>query len=337
MTDKVPFRAPQEPQETPPVRAFPPGFKHEEVLVTPEMARRYLETMHVNRSKSRVEIDVMADNLTEGEFYPEISPVFFDGADRAYDGQHRFRAIVNTGLPAWMLFVRGVREEAAEYIDTGRRRTYADSQKINGVVSFKQQSTLARALALYAKYGLAGIRNPSGYAVTRSEMDKWVDAPGMLEAIRKADGLYRTLGSNPTVAAYAIMRTGIGMDPDGFWETVRSGDNLVKNDPAKTLRDWIMKGRRTDGRAKADPRLMNLFAFTTTWNKHVLGQSYQKVSPSFERKGPRGDLVFPAANVPDFLALDPAERARQLKELRDAYGHLKSLRQVTGDDEQQET
>lgn len=315
-------------------RGFPPGFRTEKALVTPELAKELLATMHRNRTKSRMEVGLQEENLRNDSWWPEISPVFMDddpGSPRSYDAQHRLQAVVNTGISAWMLLIYGVRPEAAEYIDTGRKRTYADMLRMNEVPDYKRQSVLAKYLALYegapelkiAGYGIEGIRQPGRYPVSQSAKDAHLNTDRTVKSIHVGEALYRAVRANPSWASYAAARTGQldehgEWQPSPFWEKVRSGEHLEAGDPALALWKWFANGQKRD-RRPADKRLMEIYAYATAWNKYVTGANYQRVNPVFERRRD-GSLFFPAANVPDFLPPDAPAMTRS--QLRTAYATL---------------
>lgn len=308
----------------------PDHIRHEWSLVTPDDAQQYLDTMHANRSQSKLEKGVLAGNLEEGNWFGAISVVFFDDSTpmRAWDGQHRFEAVIAAGLPAWMQFVIGVTEQEAEYIDTGRPRSRADWYGMTGVVDSNRRAVLSRALGLYYKYGVEGTRQPSALVLTPAEQDKWVTAAGTAEAVRAGNALRAAIGVNHGYAAYAVFLTAARdadgnvtqLDPDGFWESVRSGVGLQDGDPALTLRNFMIRSNKS-GRLPADERLMQHYLLATAWNKHVLGQQWSKPSPRFEVKGTTGKKVFPASQVPDFLPLDA--RTRHIGQLRGAYNAVR--------------
>lgn len=301
---------------------FPSHVKTEMVLVTPQDAQRYIDTMHANRSVSRIGVEVMRENLEAGTFYPAISPVYFDDEGCAWDGKHRFEAIVASGQSAWLLFIRGVTAKEAECIDTGRARSYADSLKISNVPEYARRAVLANIMAKHTKFGIDGVRNPSGFPVTRAQLDAWIDAPGVTDAIKAGKALYRATGANPSWSAYAILRTmRPGQEIHPFWEDVRTGANLSSGNPALTLNHWLMQRSRRD-RRPADRRLMELYAYATAWNKFVLGQRLASFRPTFERRRD-GTLFFPSASVPDFLPEDPGERKAALATMREAFGYVK--------------
>lgn len=295
------------------VSPFPSHITVEMTLVTPADAKRYLATMHANRSKSKLDIGVQKENLLSGTFFGGISPVYVDDADRAWDGQHRFEAIAETGISAYLLFIRGVTPEEAEYIDTGRKRSYADVLRMGGVQDYKRQSVLVKYIALYEHYGVDGIRAPGRFPVAQEAKNAHLNTDAVIKSIHAGMGLYRATGCNDSVASYAVWRTG-ETAPDGtftvhpFWESVRTGAGLVKDDPALTLRNYLMSGSRRSRYAK-DRRVLELFAEANAWNKFVTGQRYAKVNPPYSKK-PNGDLYFAAADVPDFLPKNAGTMSR---------------------------
>jgi hypothetical protein len=321
--DSKPAVRPSEVQDPP----FPSHIKAEYVLVTPELAAHYRdkEVMHANRTQSKLDTSVLAAMMTEGNFYPDISVVYFDADDRPWDGNHRFGAVIESGLPQWMLFIRGVREEATEYIDTNRKRTYGDNLRRNGVSDYSRVAVVARMMALYAKFGIEGIRSPSQRPVTAAEKDAWLEAPGLYESIRKAENLARAVRANASLVAYTMWQTArydpdgtVTVDPDGFWESVRTGAGLEERDPALTLNKQLLKGApKQNYTAAVDPRLMELYLLGTAWNKHVRGESWSRPNPVFDVK-PGGAKVFPSSQVPELLPF----RRPALTELQAAYARV---------------
>lgn len=310
---------------------FPAQLKPEIVLVTPADAGRYLAAMHANRVPSKIDTSVMEMNLKEGTFFPGISVVYFDDGDpeleedRPWDGQHRFQAVVNTRVPAYMIFVRGISEEESAYIDTGRRRMFSDSLRIEDVQGYSRQAPLARLMAIYEHHGIEGVRSPSRVALTQPQMRAYVDSPLAHEAIIAASGIHRHCGGNETLLAYSLLRTAdrddptkefplgkpVQLDPDGFWEKVRTGEQMVHGDPALTLNKYLMRGK-IRSRKPADMRLMQLYALASAWNKHVLNQEYRSVTPRFEVRASTGDTYFPGSSVPDFIPADTEEKAKRM-------------------------
>lgn len=298
-------------------------------LVTPEMATHYLETMHVNRAESKLETGLMAALMEEENFFGEISPVYFDDGHpmRAWDGQHRFQAIIDTGLAEELTFIIGVPDVMAQYIDRGRARTQADSNRMRGVIDYKKKTVLARMLSLYYKFGIEGIRDPNRRVLTPKEQDAFTLHPALPEIIRLADGLWAKTGMTMSHAAYALFLTAerdehgniVKVDPDGFWHDVLNGygpDWGIGN-PAFTLHAWLTRASK-QGRQPADARLMSLYMITTAWNKHITfnprlaSTHWSKPAPKFEQRfnhrTQKMDKFFPGSSVPDFLPLNARQR-----------------------------
>jgi hypothetical protein len=339
---RVQVNDPSHPLMNPP---FPSHVRWEIVKVTPADAQRYLDTMHTNRIPSKLETAVMEQNLRDGTFFPAISPVYFDdgdpelGLDRAWDGQHRFKAIADTGIPAYLQFIRGITAEEADHVDTGRRRAFADNLRRHEVWDYKRQAVVARYLANYYTHGLEAVRNMSKYPVTQDQQRAYVDSPGIEEAIKMAASIYRTVGGNEPLLAYSMLRTAewgksldpevpglrelVKFDPDGFWGSVRSGENLKQGDPAKTLRDWLMKGR-VRSRRPADQRLMMAYCLSTAWNAHVQGRSLSRFQPPFEKRAHTGESYFPSSAVQDYIQL--GAEPELLSRLRNARNQLERER-----------
>jgi hypothetical protein len=312
---------------------FPDHIKLSVELVTPKRARWLKQEQHKNRHISRLEVGTLAAIIEEGNWYPEISPVYVDANGTPYDGQHRFDAIIETGKPQYVVFISGVREKAAEFIDTVRRRTHSDWLRMNDVPDYARRAVVSRMLALYAKYGIDGIRNPSSMVLTPSEKDAWVLADGMEEAVRAGTALNRGAKANASYAAYAVFQTmtseivepgvrELVVDADGFWESVRTGAGLREGDPALTLRNNLMTGTaHTSKVGKVDPRLYELYLLATAWNKHVLGERWGKPAPKFEERN--GQKFFPASNIPEFLPLSTRKR---ISDFKDAHAALQNAR-----------
>lgn len=277
---------------------FPSHIKTQFEFVTPDEAQHYLDTMHKNRTKSQISVDVHTDNLTEGTFFPAISPVFLDADHRPWDGQHRFRAIVESGVGAWLNFVIGVTPEEARFIDTGRKRTMGDSLSIDGVIDANKRASVARLMAVYDRHGMDGIRNSSRSAVTDAQVRSFVETEEMGHAVRRAASARAAIGVSPTYFGYAMLRT----DPySSFWESVISGEDLAAGHPALTLRNWYIA--TSTARTNVNPasqKMVELFALTRCWNAWVKGQELHRVTPHYDTTA-TGRRVFKADHVPDFL------------------------------------
>lgn len=123
------------------------GINISEELITPDKARKYLETMGYNRPLSHKHVNNLAFAMTEKKFYLSPHGIVFDEDGRLSDGQHRLHAIIKSNIPQRMLVCRDVPRETSNTMDRGKKRllvdvlTYqGDTRKISnshfGVVKF---------------------------------------------------------------------------------------------------------------------------------------------------------------------------------------------------------
>ena len=107
--------------------------------------------------------------LKLGKWFPEVSPVFFDKEGIPWDGQHRFMAIVRTGISAYIVAIRGVSPEAAESLDNGRKRSISDAIHINhpDLPKSSTRGATLDALAKYASFGAQGFVSSPPWPVKR--------------------------------------------------------------------------------------------------------------------------------------------------------------------------
>lgn len=100
--------------------------------VSPELAKKYLETNHLdqrsisNRAVSQYAADMKKGLWTAGN--GEAIKISCEGT--LIDGQHRMKAIVNSGLTVKMLICRGVFEDNMATIDNGKPRNIGDMLEI---------------------------------------------------------------------------------------------------------------------------------------------------------------------------------------------------------------
>lgn len=95
-------------------------------MVSPAMARTYLETNVNNRTKRGWWVSGLANMIKRGEWIPTHQGVAFSKSGRLIDGQHRLEAIIESNISVEMLVVTDVREDAYKVLDNGVKRTMAD-------------------------------------------------------------------------------------------------------------------------------------------------------------------------------------------------------------------
>ena len=93
-----------------------------EVLVTPEMAKKILETQNKsNRKLIKSDVDKYALDMSSGNFVGGTCISFFQDGSLA-DGQHRLHAVVQSGVAILFVFVFNIDEKAKLVLNLGRKQ-----------------------------------------------------------------------------------------------------------------------------------------------------------------------------------------------------------------------
>ena len=94
-------------------------MKVEQVLITPILAQKLLDSSKGNRSIRKMRVDGYAKQMASGEWHDngDTVRVYADGC--LQDGHHRLAAIVKSGVPMRTILVTGITKEAALTVDKG--------------------------------------------------------------------------------------------------------------------------------------------------------------------------------------------------------------------------
>lgn len=95
-------------------------------IITPEMAKVWLEKNIGNRPLHAVHVKRLADAITSNQFVLTHQGVAFDSDGTLIDGQHRLSAIVQANKAVQMLVFRGLPTATREKIDNGKPRNVAN-------------------------------------------------------------------------------------------------------------------------------------------------------------------------------------------------------------------
>jgi len=110
----------------------PTNMHHEYMVVTPELAKKWLSTNDRNRMPTKRELKKVEYDLIHGEFHLTHQAIAIDPNGILFDGQHRLMAIVNTGIAAPLTVAFNAPRNTK--IDIGTRRTCKQSMYMAGAV-----------------------------------------------------------------------------------------------------------------------------------------------------------------------------------------------------------
>lgn len=115
-------------------------------LVTPEFAANILaNSNNCNRNQSDTSWAHYAQLLKEGKWTHD-SEICFDVNEQLIDGQHRLKAIVETGISQELTIAKDLPVEARHNIDTGKLRSTKDTLDM---VKCKNSAAVASGIMLY--------------------------------------------------------------------------------------------------------------------------------------------------------------------------------------------
>lgn len=99
-------------------------------LITPEVAKQYLETNTNNRQVRSTHVRTLASDMTSGTYHVTHQGIAFHEDGSLCDGQHRLLAVVESEVHVWMLVTRGLPRIAQSAIDDHARRTASDALRL---------------------------------------------------------------------------------------------------------------------------------------------------------------------------------------------------------------
>ena len=80
-------------------------------IITPDIARKLLQNNKKNRPIVRNNLDLLCNELLNGNFKLNGETIKISNLGNVLDGQHRLIAVVRTGVPIETMIVYGLNEE----------------------------------------------------------------------------------------------------------------------------------------------------------------------------------------------------------------------------------
>lgn len=227
-------------------------MKVEQVLITPILAQKLLDSSKGNRSIRKMRVDGYAKQMASGEWHDngDTVRVYADGC--LQDGHHRLAAIVKSGVPMRTILVTGITKEAALTVDKGSSRTVADNilflNQDFGTEISGMMAALARYIILHDT-GLTWNLSGGGNAIHTTD-DKRIafissNREKMLESCRFAKEVV-AVGNTmlPKSAVAALHYLGCRNDAattESFLTIVFTGYGIEQGTTADNLRMQLLK------------------------------------------------------------------------------------------------
>lgn len=129
-----------------------------QVVMTPELATTLMAKNTRNRILTPHLVTAIAAAMHEGRFLPEAAgPVVLGEDGSLHDGQHRLAATIESGANWPCILIEDASDSARMFYDTGKKRTFADLLRVEGVTDGTNVAAALRLLWFY-EHGLMGTR-----------------------------------------------------------------------------------------------------------------------------------------------------------------------------------
>lgn len=257
------------------------------VLVTPEIAERYLKNQNRNRWQKKKHLQFLVGQMRDGEWKFNGEPLIFDQNNQMIDGQHRCLSCVKSGRPFLTLVVRNIQRDAYDRIDLGARRTSRDVLVIEDVPMAKWAApTVARLLEFRRSGNWWEPRSDiTGHEIFRA----LPDFPDLERHYAPGKEMARLFGGSQALWAAARYLT---FEKDqaaahDFWAKLLTGERLEPGDPELRLRQRLLDARLSAGKIELT---LKLYAglIVAAWNHRRKGRQVKMLL------GLRGDEPVPA-------------------------------------------
>lgn len=209
--------------------------------ISPALAAKYLERNPAEKQRRLVprRVTEYALAMKNGHWVLNHQGIAFDELDDLCDGQHRLKAIVESGCTIPMFVTRGLPVRQGELftfdsIDVGMKRHVATNLQVrHGVENASNMAAAARVIAIICK---RGGHVAMSVASTLAILDHFgTDARFVFHKMN-----IKRMKTGPLLGTLAFCRHAVGTSLDAFIEQVGDGAGLGKTDPAYHLRNYML-------------------------------------------------------------------------------------------------
>jgi hypothetical protein len=220
-----------------------PQIKVSTIKITPQMAAQMLLKNTKNRKMNRNHINSMVRDMLAGNWQQNGDAIRFDYNGDLIDGQHRLKAIIESGKAMYCVVVRGLDPESMKTIDSGKKRNYGDRLTMRGIKNANRFGPTINMLSYFC--GIKNNDKPNtnmGHGLTPSEMDDIMDAHPLLH--RSIEATHKAFPSCENILG-ALHYIGCYQDnerlADNFVQVWRDGQATYDGDAAVFAREWFIR------------------------------------------------------------------------------------------------
>ena len=259
------------------------------VLVTPDMAKRWLDDNNSNnRNIRKAKVAEYAADMVAGRWEFNGETIQFDRGGMLLNGQHRLLAIVETGLSQTFLIVRGLDTSVQTTMDQGSRRTPQDQLQINGILT---DSSVAAAIRVYITWTNGKLFGDQiRVKINTTEIVAWAeDNHELVCLLQDLAWVKKAPNTTPSVALAIALRLSLidEMDCVQFFTQLITLDGI--KGAVSALRNRLDRaGGVANGRRTPQERLTSrdiIGYYVLAWNAYRENRPIRKLQRPKESKG----------------------------------------------------
>lgn len=247
------------------------------VEVTPDLAEEWLAGNTVNRKLRIDAVNQYAADMSSGRWTISESAICFTPDGKLLNGQHRLRAVVQSGETVAMLVMRNVPIDSMSNMDAGRKRTTADALGFDGESSPHLLAAAAKLALLYTDGRL--YRDRKVQSISTAELRDFLAVhPDLRYSIFSTATVARTVDLTPTakvVAHWIFTHAASEDDADEFFELLSTRVGLPEGSPILALDSRIRELRKSKARINHRSELHLLIK---AWNYWRNGRSVRSLA-----------------------------------------------------------
>lgn len=221
------------------------------ILVTPQIAAKFLGKNDRNRPIKWRRVQQLADAMMRGEWKETHQGIAFSPDDVLIDGQHRLLAIVETGISQWLWVFRNVDPAAFPVVDTGAPRTAADTLAIDKAHNCTVMAACIKQILLYDAIPDKVWSGPHTRAIGSNSaiQARYQESPRLWESIIHMVKPYRFTNVNiPSVfgaLCYLAIHQGYSLEIcERVAKGLRDGAGLERRDPILVYRNRMLRTKQ---------------------------------------------------------------------------------------------
>ncbi|MFD6423748.1 hypothetical protein [Streptomyces sp. NPDC060198] len=250
------------------------------IKVTPEIAEKFLSQTSVNRRLDMGQVGALADTIRRGEWRLTHQGIAFDEKGALLDGQHRLHAILEARIPVEMVVFNGLPKEVFPVLDTGKRRSAADTLLSTGEKYLTLLSSTIRHVILFNTIPNDPWNGARAYVSNDRILSEFNDDKGRYkEAVGVGRELSKHLFASQTAAAVGYFLTtevAPAADIDQWITGLKSGANLDSGDARLALREVPQETQKRGSRRRMGIR-DQVAIYIKAWNAWVEPDNFSEL------------------------------------------------------------